>query len=127
MKSKEPETSKRTPSPQKQTPQGADRRRNFVYCTRNKEYHFRDHICVGVKDTHSKTWIPFHLAVSRPLHSALRFASSGRLMRKSNAECGDALCFLVNGLDIITSAITCVRRSSPEDAALYPQLLPWAS
>ena len=48
-----------------------DKRRHFVYMTRNTEYHCRDGECVGVRDRQTGTWQPKHPAIRGKLLGAL--------------------------------------------------------
>src|SRR6187549_387121 len=43
--------------------EGTERRRHRVYMTRNTEYHFRDGVCVAVRDRRTGDWLPGHLAL----------------------------------------------------------------
>src|ERR1043165_4406610 len=56
---------------------GPERRRHRMYVTRNTEYHFRDNLCVGVRDLHTGQWLPSHLALGRKLTGAVRLMQNG--------------------------------------------------
>ena len=40
-----------------------ERRRHRLFLTKNREYHFRDDECVGVRDRETMKWIRRHLAL----------------------------------------------------------------
>ena len=58
---------------------GPERRRHRAYVTRNTEYHFRDDVCVAVRDVKSRKWLVSHLAVGFFYYAVL--TPIGLLMR----------------------------------------------
>jgi hypothetical protein len=101
--------------------QGKERRRHRVYLTRNTEYHFRDGVCVAVRDRRTGDWLPGHLALRRQLFGGLRFFMNGALLpNPGEPEVGEALFFGEGGRDLITSPLQGVQRPSPEIVAEYP-------
>jgi hypothetical protein len=101
--------------------QGKERRRHRVYLTRNTEYHFRDGVCVAVRNRRTGDWLPGHLALRRPLFGGLRFFMNGALLpNPGEPEVGEALFFGEGGRDLITSPLQGVERPSKEMVADYP-------
>src|SRR5262249_38676732 len=77
-----------------------ERRRHRVYVTRNTEYHFRDGLCIAVRDRRSGAFLPGHLAVKRPLHGGLKFFSNGAIVPNAGEpRPGEALYFAADGRD----------------------------
>ncbi len=100
---------------------GNDRRRHKVFMTRNTEYHFRDELCVAVRDRRSGEWLPGHLALRRPLFGSIRFFMNGALLpTPGDPKIGEALFFGDGGRDLITSPLEAVERPAKELVAEYP-------
>lgn len=90
---------------------GVERRRHRVYLTRNTEYHFRDDICVGVRDRRTGDWLPGHLALRRELFGSIQFFINGSLSpHPGQPRIGEALFFANGGRDLITSPLEKVER-----------------
>lgn len=90
---------------------GEDRRRHRVYMTRNTEYHFRDGMCVAVRDRRTGDWLPGHLALRRKLFGSIRFFLNGSLLpNPGEPRVGEALFFASGGRDLITSPLESVER-----------------
>jgi len=101
--------------------EGKERRRHRVYMTRNTEYHFRDGVCVAVRDRRTGGWLPGHLALRRPLFGSIRFFMSGALLpNPGEPKLGEALFFGAGGRDLITSPLESVERPPRETVAEYP-------
>ena len=101
--------------------QGEERRRHRVYLTRNTEYHFRDGVCVAVRDRRTGDFLPGHLALRRPLFGGLRFFMNGALLpNPGEPKIGEALFFGEGGRDLITSPLQAVERPAPDMVAHYP-------
>lgn len=101
--------------------QGTERRRHRIYMTRNTEYHFRDGVCVAVRDRRTGDWLPGHLALRRPLFGGLRFFLNGALLpNPGEPQVGEALFFGEGGRDLITSPLQGVARPDKETVAEYP-------
>ncbi|HMI85816.1 MAG TPA: hypothetical protein VK550_17085 [Polyangiaceae bacterium] len=101
--------------------QGTERRRHRVYTTRNTEYHFRDGVCIAVRDRRTGEWLPGHLALRRPLFGGLRFFMNGALLpNPGEPKVGEALFFGEGGRDLITSPLQGVERPSKDLIADYP-------
>ena len=100
---------------------GTERRRHRVYMTRNTEYHFRDGVCVAVRDRRTGDWLPGHLALRRPLFGGLRFFLNGALLpNPGEPQVGEALFFGEGGRDLITSPLQSVARPDRETVEEYP-------
>jgi hypothetical protein len=101
--------------------EGTERRRHRVYMTRNTEYHFRDGVCVAVRDRRTGDWLPGHLALRRPLFGGLRFFLNGALLpNPGEPEVGEALFFGEGGRDLITSPLQRVERPDRATVEEYP-------
>jgi hypothetical protein len=106
-------------TPMKQGYDGRNRRRHSMYVTRNTEYHFRDAVCVAVRDLHTGRWLPAHLAVSRRLTGGLRLLANGAAVPTlTEPAVGEALYFGENGRELITSLLSSVERP-PRDAVAH--------
>jgi len=100
---------------------GKDRRRHRVFMTRNTEYHFRDSVCVAVRDRRTGEWLPGHLALRRPLFGSIRFFMNGALLpNPGEPKIGEALFFGEGGRDLITSPLESVCRPPKELVSEYP-------
>lgn len=100
---------------------GTERRRRRVYFTRNTEYHFHDDVCVAVRRRDTGQWRMAHVALQRTLSGSVKFSANGDVQPKTEPpEVGDALFFVTDGADVITSALTAVGRPLPQTVAAYP-------
>jgi hypothetical protein len=98
-----------------------DRRRHRVMVTRNTEYHFRGRVCVAVRDRKSGDFLGGHLALRQELLGALKRSASGVLIpTESDPSPGDALYFLADGVDLVTSPLLRVERPAKEIVSRYP-------
>jgi len=101
--------------------QGADRRRHRVFMTRNTEYHFRDGMCVAVRDRRTSAWLPGHLALRRQLFGSIKFFLNGALLpNPGEPKLGEALFFASGGRDLITSPLEKIDRPAKDLVADYP-------
>src|SRR5260221_7406070 len=92
-----------------------ERRRHRVYVTRNTEYHFRDKVCVAVRDRRSGDFLPGHLAVRREIAGGVHRLSNGTLVPKEDdPRPGEAIYFVADGLDLVTSPLVKVERPGKE-------------
>jgi hypothetical protein len=99
---------------------GAERRRHRAYFTRNTEYHFRDEVCVGVRDRRTREWLPGHLALRRPLFGSIQFFMNGSLSpHPGEPRLGEALFFADGGRDLITSPLERIERPAKRVVAEY--------
>jgi hypothetical protein len=100
--------------------EGRERRRHNMYVTRNTEYHFRDDLCVAVRDLRTGRWLPAHLAVRRRLTGGLRLYSNGAAVPSpTKPSVGEALYFGDDGRELITSLLDSIGRPPPEAIAHY--------
>ena len=99
---------------------GPNRRRHRTFVTKNTEYHFRDDLCVAVRDRRSGKWLPSHLAVARRVSCGVHFHPNGTAVPTSRRpELGEALYFGDDGRELITSALCGVERPSRETVRQY--------
>jgi hypothetical protein len=104
-----------------ETYSGPERRRHHVYVTRNTEYHFRDKVCVAVRDRKSGRWLASHLAVSRRLTGGIRFHANGSAVPSFDPpQVGEALYFGDDGRELLTSLLCGVERPQREIVQSYP-------
>lgn len=97
-----------------------ERRRHRVYVTRNTEYHFRDGVCVAVRDRTSGAFLPGHLAIRRKLHGGLRFFANGAILPNPGEPApGDALYFAADGRDLVTSPLERIERPTKAVVQTY--------
>src|SRR3970040_661113 len=90
---------------------GPERRRHRLYLTRNTEYHFRDGVCIAVRDRKTGRWLESHLAISRRLTAGVRFTSQGAAAPCSAAPAvGEALYFGDDGRELLTTVLCGVER-----------------
>jgi hypothetical protein len=99
---------------------GPERRRHRVYVTRNTEYHFRDEVCVAVRDLKTQRWLVSHLAVERRLSGGVRMVAGGCAVPTSAPpKVGESLYFGDDGRELVTSALCSVERPEPEVVKAY--------
>jgi hypothetical protein len=104
---------------------GTERRRRFVYVTRNTEYHVMDEVCVGVRDRHSRAWQERHMAITRRIEGAARVLGNGAIVPTlRDPALGDAIYFALEDADepreIVTSRLEAIERPAREDLVRYP-------
>ncbi len=100
---------------------GGERRRHRVFVTRNTEYHFRDSLCVAVRDRRTGDWLPGHLALRRRVHGGIRFIDNGGILpNPGEPKLGEALFFASGGRDLITSPVESIERPPKDLVARYP-------
>ncbi len=97
---------------------GPERRRHKQMRTRNSEYHFRDNICVGVRDPSSGEWSLNHRALGLELLGGIEFKNDGTCkVNFEGVEIGQQMCF---SNDLMTTAIVAIDRPPREVVATYP-------
>jgi hypothetical protein len=100
---------------------GPERRRHRVYITRNTEYHFRDRVCIAVRDRTSGRWLASHLALNRKLSGGVSFQPNGTVVPAlSGPGVGDALFFGAGGRELVTSLLCAVDRPGKDVVQSYP-------
>lgn len=106
---------------QKRAYGGPERRRHCMYVTRNTEYHFRDGVCIAVRDRTTRRWLLAHTALARTLSGSVRFKEDGDAYPALDApRIGDALFFGAEGPDVVTSVLTAIDRPAQETVSSYP-------
>jgi hypothetical protein len=99
---------------------GPERRKNRVFVTKNTEYHFREELCVAVRDRRSGKWLPSHLAIGRRLSGGVHFHPNGTAVPVCERPAvGEALYFADDGRELITSALCGLERPSRESMKSY--------
>jgi len=105
---------------------GRERRRRFVYTTKNREYHVMDHLCVAVRDLQTGRWVEDHRALRRRLEGGVRVFPNGvAIPSLSDPEVGAPIFFSFIDADeasddVITSKLQSVDRPALEDLVKYP-------
>ncbi len=100
---------------------GPERRRHRIFVTRNTEYHFRDGICVAVRDRRTGGFLQGHLALYRPLHGGIRFFANGAIApNPGEPQPGESLYFANDERDLVTSPLERTERPSKELSRAYP-------
>lgn len=98
-----------------------DRRRHRMYVTKNTEYHFRDDVCVAVRDRRGQRWLISHQVLDRRLSGSVRFRPSGEAYPTLDMPTvGDALFFGTEGPDVVTSAVAAIQRPPKDVVEAYP-------
>jgi hypothetical protein len=93
-----------------------------MYVTRNTEYHFRDQVCVAVRDRNSGTWLSSHLALNRRLSGGVRFHKNGTAIPcLEEPGVGDALFFGSGGRELVTSLLCEIKRPEKKIVVSYPR------
>jgi len=101
---------------------GVERRRHKVLVTLNTEYHFRDGLCVAVRDRREGCWIPDHVALNRPVSGSLKFFPSGAIRPCiGQPRLGEALFFATGGRDVVTSPLLEIGRPEKHVVDGYPR------
>jgi hypothetical protein len=118
---------KRTPETQDQALRvygGVERRRHTMFVTRNSEYHFRDGLCVAVRDRASGEWLPGHVALNRQLSGSLKFYPNGAIRPNlGRPRVGESLFFATGGRDLVTSPLLEIDRPQKVLVEGYPRPL----
>lgn len=103
---------------------GVERRRHRVFITRNTEYHFRDGLCVAVRDRRDGNWIGDHVALYRPVSGSLKFYPNGAIRPSiGHPRLGEALFFATGGRDLVTSPLLEIGRPEKTIVDGYPKTL----
>ena len=103
---------------------GVERRRHKVFVTRNTEYHFRDGLCVAVRDRTTGGWVRDHVALQRSVSGSLKFFPNGAIRPNiGKPKMGEALFFATGGRDVVTSPLLSVQRPPKPIVDTYPKTL----
>ena len=100
---------------------GVERRRHRVFVTRNTEYHFRDGLCVAVRDRHTGEWLADHAALQRSISGGIQFSPDGGIRSHTGQpRVDESLFFATGGRDFVTSAF--LQEVRPEKSVVdeYP-------
>jgi len=96
-----------------------DRRRHKMFVTRNSEYHMRDDICVGVRNTREDRWMDRSRLLSARLMGAVDSFSTLSSSACTEPAVGKFLLFVCeNGELIVTTRLEVIDRP-PMDAVQY--------
>ena len=105
---------------------GRERRRRFVYATRNSAYYVFDRRCVAVRDLANDLWLAGHRAVNRKVAGSVCVYDNGTTIPKDNMpSLGDGMFFaLSQRLDrhLITSPVVDIRRPDRHELQKFPHL-----
>ena len=100
---------------------GPERRRHRVLVTRNTEYHFRDDVCIAVRDRRTGEFLNGHLALCHTIQGGIRFFPNGAIVPNAGEpHPGESIYFANGERDLITSPLERVERPSRELTQAYP-------
>ena len=103
---------------------GRERRRRFVYVTRNSEYHVFDQVCVAIRDKRSGAFVDDHSALRRRIEGGVRVFSNGAAIPTLRPpEVGTPMYFNIDdecSEQVITSKLIAVSRPEEQDLDRYP-------
>ena len=101
-----------------------ERRRRYVYTTRNTEYHVYDGVCVAVRDINSAAWLGEHRALRKRIDAAVRIYPNGAVVPQIRMpQVGEGMLFVLDrecDNQLVTSPITAIKRPSLGDLHVYP-------
>lgn len=101
---------------------GVERRRHRTYVTRNTEYHFRDSVCVAVRDRASREWLADHVALKRSVSGSIKFLPGGAVRPTlGQPVLGESLFFASGGRDLVTSPLIEVTRPEMSVVECFPK------
>ena len=86
-----------------------------IFLTRNSEYHLQSHVCVGVRDRRTGTWVNQHPALHRRLAATVRTA--GALAVLQRPQLGESLEFDLDGAPLRTSPVLNIEQPKPWQTA----------
>ncbi len=103
-----------------------ERRRRYVYTTRNTEYHVFDGICIGVRDRLSGRWHRGHVALRRHLEGGIRVLPNGAVVPTLEGPAvGEPVYFSMRQREdedqVVTSRLEAIGRPDREALKRYPQ------
>ncbi len=106
---------------------GTERRRRFVYVTKNTEYHAQDGLCVAVRDKRSGAWLDEHAAVAQRIEGGVRTLTNGCVLPTlEEPTVGDPMYFVLgreeDDWQLVTSRIEAIERPARADLRIYPRL-----
>lgn len=104
---------------------GKERRRHRVFKTRNTEYHFRDDVCVAVRDRLSRRFYNAHMALRKTLQGGVKMHFNGAVVPSMDPPAvGDAIYFEYGDTEghsrqIVTSRVETIERPPKADVVRY--------
>ena len=106
---------------------GKERRRRWVYTTKNTEYHAFDGVCVAVRDVASGRWLSGHSALGRRIEGGVRIFDNGALLPDlETPQVGQPMYFVLPSAgsvddeeQIVTSRLQDVGRPDLGDIGRY--------
>ena len=106
---------------------GKERRRRFVFLTRNTEYHTQDGTCVAVRDMRTGSWKEQHAALRHRIEGGVRLAANGcALPTLQSPIVGEPMYFVLgreeDDWQLVTSRVEAIARPARRDLTLYPPL-----
>jgi hypothetical protein len=100
---------------------GPERRRHRVFVTRNTEYHFRDGLCVAVRDRRTGQFLQGHSALAGRIDAGIKFFDNGSIAPSAGEpRPGECLYFASDGRDLVTSPLEAVERPALQTVSMYP-------
>jgi|HubBroStandDraft_2_1064218.scaffolds.fasta_scaffold942195_2 hypothetical protein len=100
---------------------GPERRRHRVFVTRNTEYHFRDGVCVAVRDRRTGQFLQGHSALAGRIDAGIKFFDNGSIAPSAGEpRPGECLYFASDGRDLVTSPLEAVERPALQTVSMYP-------
>ncbi len=100
---------------------GPERRRHRVFVTRNTEYHFRDGLCVAVRDRRTGQFMQGHSALAGRIDAGIKFFDNGSIAPSAGEpRPGECLYFASDGRDLVTSPLEAVERPALQTVSMYP-------
>jgi hypothetical protein len=101
---------------------GPERRRHRVFVTRNTEYHFRDGLCVAVRDRRTGQFMQGHSALAGRIDAGIKFFDNGSMAPSAGEpRPGECLYFASDGRDLVTSPLEAVERPALQTVSMYPE------
>jgi hypothetical protein len=100
---------------------GLERRNRAMYVTANTEYHFREGVCVAVRDRETRSWLLTHPALRRSLSGSVRFNRNLEAYPTlESPRVGEGLFFGSGGPDVVTSNLRSIGRPEKTTVSAYP-------
>ncbi|MCL2823113.1 MAG: hypothetical protein FWD57_03900 [Polyangiaceae bacterium] len=98
-----------------------ERRRHRVLLTRNSEYHFRDGLCVAVRNRRTGEWLPDHIALMRTVSGlARRTSDGGYSLHEGRPAVGESIRFGGGGREYVSGPLLEERRPEKYVVDEYP-------
>ena len=91
-----------------------------MFVTKNTEYHFRDGLCVAVRDRETGHFRLAHLALRRRVSGSVRVNGGTVVPSLDGPRVGEALYFGTEGRELVTSALLAIERPAKALVQSYP-------